>query len=191
MNINKEVSSIWLWSLFFIVVGGMTILVISVPDSNNALESQKEVPSSTQQDDSEVIEQESAEQEEIVNQMETADQDDPAPAQVEKTDSGSTSPASNETASQSNAVRSAKSYLDYTAFSHDGLVEQLEYDQYSHADAVYGADNSGANWYEQATKSAEQYMEYSAFSRGGLIDQLKYDGYTQTQEEHGADAVGL
>ncbi len=98
---------------------------------------------------------------------------------------------SNETVSQINAVKKAKSYLDYTAFSYDGLVTQLEYDQFSHADAVYGADNSGANWNEQAAKKAKSYMEYSAFSRGSLIAQLEYDKFTQAQAEYGANAVGL
>ena len=101
------------------------------------------------------------------------------------------SPTSNQTISQNNAIQKAKSYLSYTAFSHDGLVAQLEYEQFSHADAVYGADNSGANWNEQAAKKAKQYMDYSAFSRGGLIAQLKYDKFTQAQAEYGANAVGL
>ncbi|MHB8913444.1 MAG: Ltp family lipoprotein [Minisyncoccota bacterium] len=101
-------------------------------------------------------------------------------------------PATNsETISQQNAVKKAVSYLDYAAFSHDGLVAQLEYDQFSHADAVYGADNSGANWNEQAAKKAKSYMSYSAFSRGSLIAQLEYDQFTQAQAEYGANAVGL
>lgn len=97
----------------------------------------------------------------------------------------------NETVSQKNAVKKAKSYLNYTSFSHDGLVAQLEYEQFSHTDAVYGADNSGANWNEQAAKKAKSYMEYSAFSRGSLIEQLKYEKFTQEQAEYGANAVGL
>lgn len=100
-------------------------------------------------------------------------------------------PAPTETTSQKNAVKKAKSYLDYTAFSHDGLVDQLEYEQFSHADAVYGADNSGADWNEQAAKKAKSYMEYSAFSRGSLIAQLEYDKFTRQQAECGASAVGL
>jgi len=100
-------------------------------------------------------------------------------------------PTPSETVSQKNAVAKAKSYLSYTAFSHDGLIDQLEYEKFSHADAVYGADNSGANWNEQAVRKAKAYMEYSAFSRGILIDQLKYDKFTQAQAEYGADAVGL
>ena len=114
-----------------------------------------------------------------------------APPPAPLTDNQNTSPVSNETVSQTNAVAKAIDYLNYTAFSHDGLVAQLEYDQFSHADAVYGADNSGANWNEQAAAKAKAYMSYSAFSRGGLIAQLEYDKFTQAQAEYGANAVGL
>ena len=113
------------------------------------------------------------------------------PASAPQTDDQNTSSVSNETVSQTNAVAKAIDYLNYTAFSHDGLVAQLEYDQFSHADAVYGADNSGANWNEQAAAKAKAYMSYSAFSRGGLIAQLEYDKFTQAQAEYGANAVGL
>ena len=100
-------------------------------------------------------------------------------------------PVSSETVSQKNAVKKAKSYLGYSAFSHDGLVAQLEYEQFSHADAIYGADNSGANWNEQAAKKAKSYMDMSAYSRGSLIEQLKYEKFTQAQAEYGANSVGL
>ena len=100
-------------------------------------------------------------------------------------------PVSNETVSQTNAVAKAIDYLGYSAFSHDGLVAQLEFDQFSHVDAVYGADNSGADWNEQAAKKAKDYMSYSAFSRGGLITQLEFDKFTQAQAEYGATSVGL
>lgn len=115
----------------------------------------------------------------------------PAPTQVKQAENQNISPASSETISQKNAINKAISYLGYSAFSHDGLVAQLEYEQFSHADAVYGADNSGANWNEQAARKAKQYMEYSAFSRGSLIEQLKYEKFTQEQAEYGANAVGL
>lgn len=95
------------------------------------------------------------------------------------------------TVSQSNAVNRAKSYLDYTAFSRQGLIEQLEYEGFSNADATYGADHSGADWMEQAAKKAESYLEYSSFSRSGLIDQLEYEGFTHEQAVHGVNSVGL
>ena len=95
------------------------------------------------------------------------------------------------TVSQKNALSKAKQYLAYTAFSHDGLIDQLEYEQFSTADATYGADNCGADWYAQAAAKAKSYMGYSSFSRGGLIDQLEYDKFTPDQAAHGADSVGL
>ena len=113
------------------------------------------------------------------------------PTQVKPTITQKILPTSGETVSQKNAVKKAKSYLNYSAFSHDGLVAQLEYEQFSHTDAVYGVDNSGANWNDQAAKKAKQYMDYSAFSRGSLIEQLKYEKFTQAQAEYGASAVGL
>jgi Host cell surface-exposed lipoprotein len=97
----------------------------------------------------------------------------------------------NATVSQSNALRKAKSYLSYSAFSYDGLVAQLEYEKFSHADAVYGADNVGANWNEQAAKKAKAYTDMQGYSRDGLITQLKYEKFTQAQAEFGASAVGL
>ncbi len=126
---------------------------------------------------------------------ETGDEPTPvAPSTViqDKQADNQTAPAMpSESVGQKNAVKKAKSYLAYTAFSNDGLVAQLEYDQFSHSDAVYGADNSGADWNEQAAKKAKSYMEYSAFSRGSLIDQLKYDKFTQAEAEYGAAAVGF
>lgn len=102
-----------------------------------------------------------------------------------------TAPPSNETVSQKNAVRKAKSYLAYTAFSHDGLVAQLEFEKFPHEDAVYGADNSGGDWNQQAAKKAKAYMDQQAFSRDGLIHQLLFEKFTQGQAEFGANSVGL
>ena len=94
------------------------------------------------------------------------------------------------TPGEKNAAKKALSYLKFSAFSRDGLVKQLEYEKFSNAEAVYGADNAGADWNEQAAKKAQAYIDYSAFSRDGLIKQLKYEGFTTAQAEHGASAVG-
>ncbi|MEQ3549671.1 Ltp family lipoprotein [Pseudonocardia nematodicida] len=93
--------------------------------------------------------------------------------------------------SQQNAIKSAESYLDYSAFSRQGLIDQLEYEQFSTADATYAVDHVTVDWNEQAAKSAKSYMDYSSFSRGSLIDQLEYEGFTAAQATHGADSVGL
>lgn len=94
------------------------------------------------------------------------------------------------TTGQRNALKSAKDYLDFTAFSYEGLVDQLEYEKYSHEDAVYAADNCGADWNEQALKSAKNYLSFTAFSYTGLIQQLEYEQFTKEQATYGADNCG-
>lgn len=94
------------------------------------------------------------------------------------------------TIGQKNALAKAKDYLAFTAFSHSGLIDQLEYEGFSTEEATYGADNCGADWNEQAAKKAQEYLGFTSFSRSGLIDQLKYEGFTQEQAEYGVAAVG-
>ncbi len=100
-------------------------------------------------------------------------------------------PERSETVSQKNAVRKAESYISFSGFSRDGLVVQLEYEKFSHEDAVYGADNSGANWNEEAAQKAKSYMDMTGYSRDGLIQQLLYEKFTRAQAEYGVNAVGL
>ncbi len=95
------------------------------------------------------------------------------------------------TISQKNALKSAKSYLSFSAFSYNGLIKQLEYEEYSHEDAVYAVDNCGADWNEQAVKSAKSYLSFSSFSKNGLIKQLEYEGFTHEQAVYGAEQNGL
>lgn len=94
------------------------------------------------------------------------------------------------TSGQRNALDRAKSYLRYSAFSYTGLIEQLEYEKFSHADAVYAVDNCGADWREQALKKALSYLDYSAFSYTGLIEQLEYEGFEHSDAEYAADNCG-
>lgn len=94
------------------------------------------------------------------------------------------------TTGEKNALKKAKSYLDYTAFSYSGLIHQLEFEGFTSDEAAYGVDNCGADWYEQAEKKAKSYLDYSAFSRDGLIHQLEFDGFTEDQAVHGAFANG-
>ncbi len=150
------------------------------------LNSSKNAPTTTAQPNNEVGTQQPTQAQAATTELPVKTTSAPTQAQTKQS-----APASNETVSQKNAVKKAKSYLAYTAFSHDGLVAQLEYEQFSHDDAVYGADNSGGNWNEQAAKKAKSYMDMSAFSRGSLIEQLKFEKFTQEQAEYGANAVGL
>lgn len=93
--------------------------------------------------------------------------------------------------SQEQAIRSARNYLSFTAFSRTGLIEQLEYEGFSTEHATIAVDNVTVDWNEQAALSAESYLEFTSFSRSGMIDQLEFEGFTREQAEYGATAVGL
>ncbi len=47
------------------------------------------------------------------------------------------------TKSQKQAVGTAKDYLRYMHFSRSGLIEQLEYEGFTHSQAAYGVDKVG------------------------------------------------
>ena len=94
------------------------------------------------------------------------------------------------TTGQRNALRAARSYLNFTPFSYEGLVGQLEYEGYTNDEAKYAADNCGADWNEQALKDALNYLDYTAFSYSGLVKQLEFEKYTSSQVKYAADNCG-
>ena len=103
----------------------------------------------------------------------------------------STPPEESRTSEQAAALSKARDYLDFTAFSHSGLIDQLEYEGFTTEDATWAADNCGADWMEQASLCAQNYLDFSDFTRQGLIDQLLYEGFTQEQAEYGVTQVGM
>lgn len=100
------------------------------------------------------------------------------------------------TLEQENALRAAQSYLDFTGFSRQGLIDQLssEYGSGYPVDvATWAADTVGADWNAEAVESAQSYLEFTSFSRQGLYDQLTsaYGGqFTPDQANHALAAVG-
>jgi len=99
-------------------------------------------------------------------------------------------PSSAATKGQKNALRKAKDYLNYSAFSYNGLIGQLEYEGFTTEEATYAVDNCGADWREQALKKAKDYLSYSAFSYDGLIGQLEYEGFTSEEAAYAVDNCG-
>lgn len=95
------------------------------------------------------------------------------------------------TVSQKNAQRKADDYLSFTAFSHSGLIKQLEFDKFSTADATWAVDHVTVDWNEQAAKKAKDYLDFTSFSHAGLVDQLAFDGFTPAQAEFGVSKAGL
>lgn len=93
--------------------------------------------------------------------------------------------------SQQNAVEQADRYLSVMPFSRQGLIDQLVYEEYPEADAVFAVDYIGADWNAQAAAKAASYLDVMSFSRQGLIDQLVFDGFSAEQAEFGVNSVGL
>jgi hypothetical protein len=89
------------------------------------------------------------------------------------------------------AAGSAESYLDFSAFSRSGLVDQLEFEGFTAAEAEFGVAATNADWNEQAAKSAEAYLEFSSFSKSGLIDQLVFEGFSSEEAEYGVTQAGF
>ena len=110
---------------------------------------------------------------------------------VESENEESTEELPNQTTAQRNAVRQAESYLDFSAFSEEGLIRQLEFEGFSNEDAIYAVSNVEVDWNEQAAQKAESYLDFSGFSRSGIIEQLEFEGFTTEQAIYGADSVGL
>lgn len=77
-------------------------------------------------------------------------------------------------------------------FSYKSLVIHLQQNEgFTREQAVYGADNCGADWNEQAAKCAADYLEVGSFTRDSMISQLLFEGFTEEQAIYGADAVKL
>lgn len=97
---------------------------------------------------------------------------------------------------QKNAVRSAREYLDLTAFSRQGLIDQLSSaygSGYSINDATIAVDSLTVDWNAEAEQSAKEYLNLTAFSCNGLIEQLDspYGGkFTVDQATYGAKQAG-
>ncbi|HWL78552.1 Ltp family lipoprotein [Microbacterium sp.] len=94
------------------------------------------------------------------------------------------------TLAQQNAVKDAQSYLDYSGFSRQGLIGQLEFEGYSTEDATFAVDFVDADWNAEAAETAQSYLDYTAFSRQGLYEQLAFEGFTPEQIEFALAAVG-
>lgn len=99
-------------------------------------------------------------------------------------------PNTKPTTSQKNALAKAKEYLDFIGFSRDGLIGQLEYEKFSHADAVYAVENCGANWRDQAVRKAKEYLNNIAFSYSGLVDQLVFEKFSNADAVYAVDKCG-
>ena len=110
--------------------------------------------------------------------------------EASSTSSKPSTPSGSATVSQQNALKKAKDYLNVMPFSYDGLVKQLEHDQFSHTDAIYAVENCGANWNQQALEKAKDYLNVMPFSYEGLVKQLEHDQFSNSQATYAVKNCG-
>lgn len=101
------------------------------------------------------------------------------------------------TLAMENALASAQDYLDYSAFSRRGLIDQLSSKYgagFAIGDATWAVDQLGVDWKQQAVRSAREYLDYSSFSRQGLIEQLSSSygaQFTLEEATYAVNKIGL
>lgn len=94
-----------------------------------------------------------------------------------------------------NALKKAESYLKFSAFSYNGLYDQLTSEfgsGFSAEAAQYAVDNVEADWYAEAVEAAESYLSFSAMSRADLLNQLTSEfgeGFTPEEAQYAVDTV--
>lgn len=167
----------WVWLLAVILVSGIIGGEEDVPETasepaSQSVEAEPDASEPEGEAEEAVVEEET---EEVVVEEE-----------VEETPEESTM-----TLAQENAVKKAESYLDFSAFSKSGLVEQLEFEGFSNEEATFAVDHIEVDWNEQAANKAQDYLDFTAFSRTGLIEQLEFDGFTPAEATYGVDQAGL
>ena len=91
-----------------------------------------------------------------------------------------------------NCYDQAMSYLDFMAFSRNGLIHQLQHDGYTDqaiSNALDLLERDYVSWDTEALKKAQEYMETFSFSQQRLYEQLIHDGFTEEQANYGASYV--
>ena len=92
---------------------------------------------------------------------------------------------------QTLALNYALQYSKYSGLSYNAIVNQLKNDGFSDEDAIYAADNCGADWNNNAIKLAQRFVEYEPYSKLVLLETLQAEGFSLEQAKYGVDNSGI
>ena len=88
------------------------------------------------------------------------------------------------------ALETAETMLESAAYSKTELISQLTTHGFSLPEAVFAAENCGADWNDMAAKRAQFHINNIPLSRTGLIELLEEEGFTSAQAEFGTESLG-
>lgn len=89
-----------------------------------------------------------------------------------------------------NSLTKAEQYINYTAFSKEGLRDQLRYEGFTEGQIDYALSTLAVNYNDQAAKKALQYQNSNLnLSKQGIYDQLRYEKFTPEQAQYGVNSL--
>lgn len=99
---------------------------------------------------------------------------------------------------QRDAVAEAESFVEYSNMSYLGLIDMLEFLNFTHEEAVFAVDfiEEEVNWFKECADEAKDLIEYSSktedhsYTRDELKSLLEFQGYTEEEVAYGLQAVG-
>ena len=115
-----------------------------------------------------------------------------APSEQETKAIVSTTVEESTPSSRDECLEAAKKCIEVMPYSEKQLAEKMEQAGYSHEDAVYSAENCGADWNEQAAKAAKECLKIvPSFSEEQLLHELTFCGFTEEQAAYGISKVDI
>lgn len=93
-------------------------------------------------------------------------------------------------AEKQNATQIVSQWLEEDALSRDLIIYELMADGFSDEAASYAADNSGANWYDQAMRAAEDYLSEGQHTWEETEKMLQQKHFTYAQILHVQEQIG-
>ena len=87
-----------------------------------------------------------------------------------------------------NALNKAKLLLKHSHISYMQMVTDLQQWDFTYEEAVYAADNCGADWNEQARKALLSYMSINTYSYEEIIVLLQNEKFTSEQAVYAAES---
>lgn len=160
-------------------------------DINSTLDSQTASAKVTVKQNPEVLAKLEAEtkasQEKEEAERKAQEEEDKKAAEAAKKEQEKADKIASASREQQNAYDKALDYLDFSAFSKEGLYEQLLYEKFPEDAARFAVDNIEVDWNSQAFAKAQDYLEYDSFSDAGLYDQLLYEKFTAEQAQYAID----
>ena len=79
----------------------------------------------------------------------------------------------------------AEFYTYYMPFSYKGLIDHLEYMEFTPEQARYGADSVDVDWTAMAKNYIEKYYLYGSYDNDEIIKQLTDAGFTEEEARNG------